>query len=209
MLACRLMHSHPLLLNGSECPGHRWSITSTNGKDDHMYKTFIAGLTAISLTLSSAAPAGANNIDQDQIGKILFGLIATGVLANIVINKQKDTPPVATPRPWAPPVVAPGAAAPHPHSPRTADVAPRAPRPRIVETPRTPGARMTLPRQCLTSVDTRFGSVRMFQRSCLRENYRFVARLPRSCEVRVMTPRGARNGWDPQCLRQAGYTARR
>jgi hypothetical protein len=202
------MHNHPLLLNGSECLGHRWSITSMHTKDDHMYKTFIAGLTAISLTLSSAAPARANSMNEDQIGKILFGLLATGVLVNIINNKQQSkTPPVATTRPWAPPVVAP-----HPHSPRTVDVSPRPPAPRIVDIPRRPrGARNAkiIPRDCLKNFEGRFGNYRMFQRSCMRENYQFVRSLPQTCKVRLVTRKGTRNGWDPRCLRQAGYIASR
>tara|TARA_R110002049_G_scaffold57469_3_gene157549 strand:+ start:1204 stop:1629 length:426 start_codon:yes stop_codon:yes gene_type:complete len=140
-------------------------------------------------------------MNEDQIGKILFGLIASGVLANIFFNKQNDaTPPVVTPRPWTAPVVAPPVVAPHPHGPRTVDVPPR---------PRDTRNAKIIPRGCLKNFDTRFGNYRMFQRSCMRENYRFVQSLPRACRVRIVTRKGARNGWDPQCLRQAGYTARR
>lgn len=172
-----------------------------------MYKTFIAGLTALCLTFSTAAPARANGMTEDQIGKILFGLIATGIVAKIIENNQSNSNAAIAPNPWMPHAVE----------------APRPPRPHIVETPRPSRPhlinplrhprgerhRMVLPRNCVKTLDTQYGSYRLFQRNCMRKNYRFVSDLPRRCEVRIVTHNGPRNGWDPRCLREAGYTARR
>ncbi len=168
-----------------------------------MYKTFIAGLTAVSLTLSSAAPAQANGMTEDQIGKILFGLIATGIVAKIIENNQSNPSAAIAPNPWVPQT----AEAPRPHRPQIVE-APRPSRPHLVN-PRGERNRMVLPRNCVKTLDTQYGSYRLFQRNCMRQNHRFVSDLPRRCKVRIATHNGPRNGWDPRCLREAGYTARR
>lgn len=153
-----------------------------------MYKTFIAGITALSLTLSSATPAQANGFSEEDIGKFLLGLFATAAITSAIKNNQDE--------PEAPP----------------AWIAPRPSKPQAVHVPRHPNGirdNKVLPRACLRNFDTRFGNIRMFQRNCMRDNYRFVNNLPRSCTVRIATYNGPRNGWDPLCLRQAGYTTRR
>lgn len=164
-----------------------------------MYKIFIAGIAAISLTLSSAAPARANGFSEEDIGKFLFGLIAAGVAANIISNSQDKDDAAPAPRQA---VDALPSLAPH-------LLAPRAQPRNGWHTPRRAQAAKILPRECLKSIDSRYGTYRMFQRNCMQDNYRFINSLPRNCTVRVMSHKGARNGWDAQCLRQAGYTSRR
>lgn len=173
-----------------------------------MYKTFIAGITAISLTLSSAAPAQANGYSEEDIGKFLFGLLATATVVGIINNQNNDT--------VAPTYVPPPAQV---HTPRAPHVTPAHPRqPRATpQQPRTLGQwynsgqrpSKVLPRACLNDVKTRYGAQKMFQRHCLRVNYRGFARLPAACAVRVISVNGPRYGWDPQCMRQRGYSASR
>lgn len=151
-----------------------------------MFKIVIVGITALSLTFSSVAPARANGISEGDIGKILLGLLAAAAAASFISNNQDNDvaapapAPVPTPKPphgWYPP----------------SDVQ----------------ARKILPRTCLQNIDTRFGNYRMFLRSCMQENYRFTRSLPEVCKVRVASRNGPRNGWDAQCLRQRGYRATR
>ncbi len=143
-----------------------------------MYKSLIAGITAISLTITAANPAQAQGLNEEQIGKIIFGLFATAAVASIINNQQEKSERVEEParNTWQP--------------------RPRGERPRD---------QFAVPRRCLATFQTRTGSVRMFERGCMRENYRRVAQLPRSCAVRSVTRVGARGGWDPQCLRDEGY----
>ncbi len=184
MLARLHKHNHPLLLNGTARHAYRWPINVTDTKDDHMYKTIIAGITAISLSV--AAPAQANGISENDIGKILLGLFATAAAASIINNAQDNE--VAAPAP-AP--------------------VPRPDPPRGWYPPRDTHNVNALPRACLQNIDTRFGNYRMFVRNCMRDNYRFTRNLPEVCTVRVASRHGPRNGWDEQCLREQGYTTTR
>ena len=147
-----------------------------------MFKSFIAGITALLLTVVIAAPAQANGLDEDETGKILFGLFANGIAADIINNAQNN-----------------GAAAP--------DLRPE--RPRSWYAPRETRGAKILPRTCLQSVDTRFGDYRMFVRRCMQDNYQFTRNLPGACAVRVVSYNGPRNGWDAECLRERGYRASR
>lgn len=63
-----------------------------------------------------------------------------------------------------------------------------------------------LPAECLTTVNTRGGEVRMFGRRCMVNNYDHVNRLPDRCEITVRNRRGnMRHGYVPRCLRQSGF----
>ena len=161
-----------------------------------MFKTVIAGLTAISLTVTAAGPAQAQGLNEEQVGKVLFGIVATAVIASM-INKRKnrvDPIEVHSPRAWEPRPRIPWFEQPREEQPRK---------------PRGQQRRMILPAECFVSYDTRYGKVRMFGRDCMRRNYRHVARLPEDCRVRAATREGPRNGWDPQCLRVSGYQINR
>lgn len=167
-------------------------------KDDIMFKTFIAGLTAISLTMTTVGPVQAQGLNEEQVGKVLFGVLATAVIAT-AISKQRD-------KDRAEPVEVHGSRtwAPRPRNPRVEH--PRQPRGQWGERgERGERDRMSLPAECFVSYQTRYGQVRMFGRDCMRRNYRNVGLLPAACSVRAATREGPRNGWDPQCLRVAGY----
>lgn len=140
-----------------------------------MFKSVIAGVTALSLTLATAMPAQANGIDREDAGKVIFGLVALAALgAAINNNNRRDREPEVTRDP----------------------------------TPQHPinlGNQQRLPQSCLRQIETRFGEHRMFMRRCLQRNDIGVRDLPNRCEVRLFTDDGPRNGFDPACLRQAGY----
>ncbi len=147
-----------------------------------MYKTMIAGVTALSLTFASAQPAQANGFSDEDVGKLLFGLIATYAIGSAIKNHND--------RSRSEPQQVERAAPVHQgwvHRPN----------------------RNVLPRQCLQRVGTNFGEHRIFNRRCLRQEYAFVSDLPRRCAVRLFTNRGPVRGYDPRCLRESGYRARR
>ena len=172
-----------------------------------MMKTAIAGLAALSMTLT-AVPVQAQSHDtttqHQDIATALFGLLVLGIAAKALTqdNDRADsyTPPVVrhTPDRIAPDRGGlrndnrPG------WSDRTDRVAPR-----VTVHPRA------LPASCIRVVDTRYGQHRIFGRNCLREKHRAFDRLPARCEVRIHGSNGVRNGFDPQCLRAEGYRTRR
>ena len=146
-----------------------------------MYKTLVAGVTALSLTLASAQPAQANGFSEEDFGKLLFGLIATYAVGSAIKNHNDRSRP----------------------EPQVQRSEPQ--RHGWVERPN----RNILPRQCLQRVGTQFGEHRIFNRRCLRQEYAFVSDLPRRCSVRLFTNQGPVRGYDPRCLRDNGYRARR
>jgi len=150
-----------------------------------MFKFVIAGVTAIALTFSSV-PAQARGLSEDDIGKILFGLVAAGVLHSAINNNNSRRTTQAAP------------------TPRTEQV-----RPHRGQSERRVDATRILPRACLTRVATRYGEHRMFGRRCLQRNNVNLRNLPRECAVRVRSNGNARRGFDPQCMRDAGYRIRR
>ena len=145
-----------------------------------MYKTLIAGVTALSVTVT---PASARGLSDDQIGQILFGLFATAAIAKIIDGKsgQGANVQVQTPRPRA-------------HQPRA-------------HTPRA--ARMTLPARCVVEHRTRNGRVQLFGRRCIAHNYDFKIKFPRRCERDIRTSQGFRSGWEVDCMINAGYRTNR
>lgn len=151
-----------------------------------MFKPLIAGITALSLTLSTATPAQAKGLSEDDIGKILFGLAAIATIGALVENNdnRREVQVTRTHRPDPTPRTQ------QPHRQRYVD-------------------RSILPRDCLRGYETRFGTHRMFGAQCLRNTYAYSQNLPRSCAVRIFTTDGPRRGFDPACLRGQGYSARR
>jgi hypothetical protein len=159
-----------------------------------MFKHLIVGITALSLTFASAAPAQANGFDREDVGKMLIGIAAIAALnAAIQSNKRDDR----------------AAERSEPVQHRTnrsnnswADLN----RHRGHDQARN----RDLPRECLRSVKTRFGTQRLFGQRCLERNYARVNRLPNRCAVRIYTADGPRRGFDPLCLREQGFwTTRR
>ena len=72
-----------------------------------------------------------------------------------------------------------------------------------------PPNRRVLPFECFRRVDTRHGRIGVFGKRCLNNNYRFADRLPERCAVRVRVGDRLRPAYRAQCLRNAGFTARR
>ena len=157
-----------------------------------MIKSLIAGIAAFSL--ATATPVAAQDLDRENLGKLLLGEAAVAVIGAAIqenadrndsvevhdenswsgINRNNSWSDLRQDDDWS--------------SIRRHD-------------------RRVLPRECFRRVETRFGTQRMFGRRCLENNYRHVNRLPGRCAVRVYTDNGPRRGFDPLCLRQQGYRA--
>lgn len=151
-----------------------------------MFKPIIAGVTALSLTFSSAAPAQAAGLSDDDLGKIIFGIAALAAISTLVEPQANQS-----------------------RAQVTREISPRPNREHSNDRRHQQEERTVLPRNCLRSYETRFGTHRMFGRRCLQNNYSLASRLPNSCSVRIFTEAGPRRGFDPTCLRSHGYTARR
>ena len=156
-----------------------------------MFKPLIAGLTALSLTIATVAPAQAQGLSRDDTGKLLIGLTALAVLGAAINNNDRDKEPAT----------------------QVHD------RDQWSQQGRGNGHgwgnlnhqnnRRVLPGECLRGIETRFGTQRMFVQRCLERNYRQVNSLPARCAVRVYSNDGPRQGFDPLCLREEGYTSDR
>lgn len=158
-----------------------------------MLRTLTAGLMALTLTFTTATSTQAQNASQEDIGKLIFGLLATVAIANAVKNNRDDRDDRVERHVTKPQIVRP-----HRNNPG-----------RVERQQRRNNARTTLPRRCLNTVEGRFGTQRMLGKHCLNRNFAHAESLPRRCEVRVFTSRGPRNGFDPQCLRQQGFSISR
>ncbi len=157
-----------------------------------MFKSLIAGITALSLTLATAVPAQANGFDREDVGKLIIGIAAIAALnAAIQNNKRHDRATTQT--------------APAQHGVNRNDSWADLNRPRQ----RNQARNRDLPRQCLRSVETRFGTQRLFGQRCLERNYARVNRLPERRAVRIFTDDGPRRGFDPLCLRDQGFRSTR
>ena len=185
-----------------------------------MIKGMIAGLTALSI---SVTPVQAQELDETQLVQLFAGLLAAGVLTKAMSdNRDVDAhaaPVVHDPEPYEPSLLD--------HQPRfNPNYEPPVVKRRGLNPDRDRRARnpngwpnrysprdygglrdpaMELPSNCAREIETRYGTVRMFVRRCLERTFARVDRLPRRCEVRVMSMSGPRNGYDSYCLRENGY----
>jgi hypothetical protein len=154
-----------------------------------MMKSTIAGITALSLSLAGATSAHAQGLDRDDLGKLLFGLVAVTVIGAAINNDRRE------------------------NATQVHDRSRRGGNHNDNWSNRNRGhdnnGRWVLPGDCLRTVENRFGSQRMFEQRCLERHYRHANRLPERCAVRVFTSDGPRNGYDPLCLREAGYRSDR
>ena len=62
-----------------------------------------------------------------------------------------------------------------------------------------------LPNLCLQAVDTPDGWHRYYDSDCLYDQHVWLVDLPRDCRVRLTTWGGTRDGYDAQCLFDAGF----
>lgn len=163
-----------------------------------MYKTFVAGITAISLTLSSAAPAQANGLSEDDIGKLIFGLIALAGVATAIDNKTRagsqtlanDEDNVIPDKLYTPRHPTWPRAESYGNNPNSNGWAPR--------------SRVEVPGRCVVQVATRNGTQQIVGQRCIRRTTNLLETMPARCRVRLYSNTGPRNGWDPRCLRDQG-----
>ena len=80
-----------------------------------------------------------------------------------------------------------------------------APPPALPLDPYPTHRRRSLPAACLDSVETPDGWRRFYDEGCLASFERRASDLPQSCRVRLLTWGDVRRGFDPACLRDAGY----
>ncbi len=165
-----------------------------------MFRTLIAALIAFSMSLAPV-PATANGIDNEDIAKIVLGLIALGAIKGAVDNRSDNDEKAADvdlrPRFGSEPFD------------RGGFVPPQDPRGNSGNMGRFGTRHDGLPRHCLATVETRYGDHRLFGQRCLERDYPQARDLPRDCAVRLVTDRGPRRGFDPICLRDRGFTTLR
>ncbi|MEJ6399165.1 hypothetical protein [Yoonia sp. 208BN28-4] len=155
-----------------------------------MYKTFMAGLTALSLTLAPA-PAAAD-INEREVGQLLFGLVVAGIIGKAISDTNRRDNDRREEARQAPVQERHDTLRPlRPQQPAFND--------------RLAGARDVLPSSCLRRHDTQRGVQRIFGQRCLERNYRHARSLPDQCQIRLRTYDGPRQGYAPSCLRDFGY----
>lgn len=176
-----------------------------------MTRKFISTLcaAAVALTAISSTPAQADN--NDDLARALAAVLGVAIIGKIIHDKNDRDDRKVTRRHQPEPVYRT-----HKKKQVTRQEHRLQPRdlPRRVERDRKRRKdhqqtrrvdRKLLPGQCLRSFDTRRGSVVMFGRRCLENNYRFTNRLPQQCAQRIRTRNGKRTGYDARCLRNSGY----
>lgn len=178
-----------------------------------MIRFLKAGLTALALTSASTAPLQAKSLPPgSDAAQVLFGVAAVAVIG-AALETQRTAP---LPEAQVTPV--------H-HIPRPGGITPRASTNSPIARGITPGARYgagswsglgrayqhrhaaehPLPDYCLSWVDTRFGSQQIYSQDCIAWHYPAAHRLPDRCAVRLFSTTGPREGYDPLCLRAAGF----
>ena len=140
-----------------------------------MFKTVSSALAIAALTFGTFAPAPALALNEDQIGKLLFGLVAVAAINRIAQDRRSEQ----------------------------ADTQHQGREDR--NTGDWQQHRMTLPAACLQTVETSYGDHPLFGQRCLERNFAYASRLPARCEVRLYTDNGPRSGYDPHCLRDSGF----
>jgi len=144
-----------------------------------MTKTFISGILAASLTLTSIGAAPAYADGRNDLRNILTGLAIIAIIgAAIDQNNGRGNGSATVNRPSY------GGNA-------------------------IPRNQRRLPTRCFRQANTRNGPLNFFGRGCLQNNYRFTRLLPQRCEITVRTRNGNRQGYLARCLRRAGYEFRR
>ena len=159
------------------------------------YRHFIAIIvtSAIAITGFSAAPARAGQDDMTKALAALAGLAVLGVVIHKVREDNKKRKPRVIDRRYGP-------------EDRLREDVRRGVEPRPL--PRRVNRKL-LPQQCLRSVESREGRMRVFGQRCLERNYRFTDSLPRKCEQKFRTDRGKRVGYGARCLSRKGYALAR
>jgi hypothetical protein len=192
-----------------------------------MSKSLIAGLTALALAFTPASPVAAQTYDQDAIGKMLFGLVAALAVGKMIDSAQSDNnvakakpvqalphqPPVVSHTPQTRPIYDRGGlkgyAPPVVQQPRSALGSHGSngftgwspPRPRANESRANP----VLPAACLYPITGPYGRTRILSLRCLDAHSKVAAKLPPACFIQVPGRNGIRRGFNPSCLRGAGY----
>ncbi len=151
-----------------------------------MYKTFIAGITALSLTFAPVQVSAEGMTDR-QIGQLILGLVAAGIIGKAISDNNRDDDAAPTPIPLPPRNLAP--------------LRQQQPTGRQNEA----HSRNGLPSNCLNSYETQRGEQSIFGARCLDRNYAQARSLPDQCFIRLRTYDGPVQGYTPSCLREYGF----
>ena len=152
-----------------------------------MMKRLIVAVTALSLMLAQTTTAAADGVSREDVGKLLFGLVAIAAV-NAALENRRERAEAGN-----------DAAAATRTQGSWSDLANPQPRRDVT--------RRTLPDRCLHTVHTRYGALQLYGQQCLQNRYRDAHLLPQRCEVRVFADGAPRTGYDPYCLREHGFRA--
>ena len=175
-----------------------------------MHRTLISTVLAASLAVTSLTTTSAQAGDRDTAGALaaIAGIAVLGAIINDRNDRKRTQAQTVT------------RAQPYKRNDVFTHVEPRRidrhvqPRridrhvqPRRIDRHSQPrrANRKLLPGQCLRSLHTRQGKVRMFGARCLHNSFTHANRLPSECGIRVRTNQGPRRGYEARCLRNHGY----
>lgn len=150
-----------------------------------MTRRLMSTILAASLALTSFTATPVRAADSGEIGRLLLGAGALFIIGSALSNNTSSgNSSREVTRHNYPPVT----------------------RNRYVEPYKVKPRYKVVPSSCLRESYSNHGKVRYFGSRCLQQNMRHSAGLPGACLMSVRTDRGWRQGYDPRCLRQYGYT---
>ena len=141
---------------------------------------FVASVMALALVFASLAPRPA--AAASELEKFLFGAATLLIIGTAIENERRREHSAHRVTPSAPKNVAPKAA------------------------PKKKARAARLPEYCLRTVRSPKGPRLIYDRRCLRDNYRQYSDLPRECRTVISSPNGERRGYRTGCLYRAGFT---
>ncbi len=163
----------------------------------HFPKIAIAGLTALSLTLTPISATAAP--DGEDIAKTLAGLAVLGIIASAA-SDRKDKNRARSNQVYHDPYASI-------EGNRSRDVIDGDLR--RWKDGRRKGKRFArhapLPGHCALTLTTARHDRTVFGSRCLQRNYAFASKLPRDCRLKVRTDRGLRTVYGARCLRRNGW----
>lgn len=157
-----------------------------------MSRKFIATVLAASLAITGFSASQARALSERDLAALLFGAVAIGIVG-AAINDRSGRDRVVT----------------HGYD-NWGDGYERRPtqKPKPRPLPHR-ASRKQLPAKCLRAFETRRGTVRMYTKRCLKNNFRFYNRLPQVCRTTVRANHKKRTGYTARCMRQQGYSLAR
>lgn len=164
-----------------------------------MSRKFITLVTAASLAIASLSASQAQATDK-RTRNIILGATALAILGAAISADSRDrqgaNTSTYTPRPL-----------PHHGYWHGYNDHPRGPAPGV--TPRPVPGRVILgelPKRCLRYIETRRGIKRVYERTCLQRHYKYVTRLPQTCNKKFWDGAKKISGYARRCLIDRSHT---